>query len=293
MRNEVLLKLVFRLNVLLNTVGIGRVQAFRHLKHIFWNLLGPKDPPLITIHGCKMYVPANVPGISHYILAPYEPHTTELFERFVTPGVTVLDLGAQFGYFSVIAARKLKGQGRVYAFEPIPANVGLLEKNLALNGCTNVTIVPKAVGNSPSVVTMKAYEASTSHGTLHPLPGMRVKDSIPVECVTIDGFLQGQPVDIIKMDIEGNEPYALEGMRETVRRSPALIMFAEFSPGYLRQAGVKPRDYVRQLESMGFDLQVIDEERRCLCPVTGAMFEQNDPFWKVNLLCARAAAAPE
>lgn len=133
---------------------------------------------------------------------------------------------------------------------------------------------------------MFIYKHSDSHGMFRH-PQANVKEVIPVECITIDGFLGGRTVDIIKMDIEGNEPYALAGMEKTISKSDNLILFAEFAPAYLRRAGVNPKDYLIQLADLSFDIQLIDERSRCLKPVTEEVFRIDEPSWHANLYCIK------
>ena len=143
-------------------------------------------------------------------------------------------------------------------------------------------LLQRAVGDRPKVVEMFVYGDSDSH-SMYRHPEARVSERIGVESVTIDDFLQGRTVDVIKMDIEGNEPYALEGMTQTIARSKPLVLFAELAPAYLRRAGIEPRDYLARLEALGFSVQLIDEVSGELRPVT----VERDPSWKANLLCQK------
>jgi FkbM family methyltransferase len=199
--------------------------------------------------------------------------------------MTVLDIGAQFGYFSLLAAKH--GAGKVYAFEPVPANFELLRRNIHLNGYTNIIHpVQRAVGAEQGLVIMFVYEGSDSHGMYrHPLAS--VQEKISIECITLDEFLRCEPVDIIKMDIEGNEPYALEGMRHIVTANKRLILFSELAPEFLRRAGVEPANYLAQLSSLGFNVQFIDESTRLIRPVSQSYLDNGDPGRYTNLFCVK------
>jgi hypothetical protein len=82
------------------------------------------------------------------------------------------------------------------------------------------------------------------------------------------------------MDIEGEEPAALRGMRETLKRSPGLELFVEWNPATLRAAGHDPTRFAEELASTFEDVLVIDEDRRTLVPLG-----QVDVSRRVNLLC--------
>ncbi len=249
--------------------------------------LAPDNLLLIKVRGIPMYVYANSAETWIYLARPHEPHTMELFEKSVQPGAQVLDIGAQFGYFSLVAAQQAGPRGQVYAFEPASANFQLLERNIQLNGYDQIIHpIPKAVGDKLTTVTFFLYEDSDSHG-MYRHPQAAVEQTVLVECVTVDEFLAGQPVDVIKMDIEGNEPYALEGMRQTISRSRHLTMFVEFAPAYLRRAGVEPDGFLAQLANLGFQVQLIDEKARCLRSLENGSFQEDDPAWYVNLYCTK------
>lgn len=282
------------LNALLDATGVGNLRFVpaveQRVKHLMTRLVTYDNLVLIKVDGLRMYIYPNTHETRLYLQRPYEPYTTELFKRAIKPGATILDIGAQFGYFSLIAAKQAGEEGRVYAFEPVPVNFELLDRNIQMNGYTNIIhAVQKAIGHKQTAVTLFVHEGSDSH-TMYRHPCVPLKVTISAECITIDDFLAGQPVDIIKMDIDGNEPHALEGMKHTISKSDNLILFAEFAPAYLRRAGVEPNDYLTQLASLGFDVQVIDEDLGCLKPVTNDLVGKDDPSWYANLYCIRRNA---
>lgn len=234
-----------------------------------------------------MYIYPNTFETICYHYQPYEPFTTELFEQAIQPAATVLDIGAQFGYFSLIAARKVGHGGCVYSFEPAPANFELLQRNIELNRYIDIICaVPKAVGSQHAMQKLFVYQGSDSH-SMYCHPKVNVKNTIMVECISIDEFLGEQRVDVIKMDIEGNEAYALEGMKKTIARSNNLKLFIEFSPANLNRAGVKPQEYLSQLTSLGFDIKLIDERSRSLTPIQRDFAVPNVPIWYANLYCTK------
>lgn len=286
-----IVRLTYRLNRCLNAIGVGNLSFVRHLKqigkHIINRFVTPDSLFLIRIDGLRMYIHSNTAETKAYLCRPFEPYTTELFQRAIRSGTVVLDIGAQFGYFSLLAAKRVGKHGRVYAFEASPANFKLLKRNIEMNKYNNtIHAIPKAVGDKPGIVTLFVYEGSDSHG-MYRHPEAAVKDTVQVECVTIDDFLGAQRVDVIKMDIEGNEPYALEGMKQTILKSDSLILFAELAPEFLRRAGWRPEEYLAQLNALGFDVQLIDERSRCLKPDIEGFLSEDDPSRYANLYCTR------
>lgn len=298
MIKSTVVRYAYRLNVALRALGFDRFPFLSSLVNpaeaegLVRHLLLRDQDLLINIDGQKMYISAGETEIIHaYLLRPYEPFTSELFKRSLKPGATVLDIGAHYGYFSLIAAREVGERGKVYAFEPAPENFAYLTRNIELNGYTNIRPINKAVGNRCTVMTLYLAErASFLHG-FQPHPHSSTKASISVECVTIDEFLAGEPVDVIKMDIEGSEPYALEGMKGTLSKSKPLALFTEVNPACLARFGVKPTDFLTQLRDLGFESQLVDEENRCLRPVTKEFLREAekslDSWGNPNLCCLK------
>jgi len=292
-----LVKLLHKLNAYLNAVGVGQFPFLRSLKHhgkwLMMKTLMPDGLCSIKVDGLTLYVYANTASFQDYVLKAYEPYTTELFKQVVKPGATVLDIGAQFGYYSLIAAKQIRQGGKVYAFEPVPNNFELLKRNIQINRCNQmIHAVQKAVGDKPTTVRIFVYRDSDSHG-MYCHPKATVKETITVESIAMDEFLGGQPVDVIKMDIEGNEPFALEGMKQTIAKSPSIILFTELNPAFLRRAGVKSEDYLTQLEDLGFDIQLIDESAHCLRTFAAKDLRakvENNPSWYTNLYCRKGGS---
>lgn len=115
---------------------------------IYWRLR-PKETILLVCQGSRMYVDAIDLGIVPHLLADgvYERYQTELFKQIIRPGMVVIDIGANFGYYTLLAARLLHNKGSVIAFEPDPRNYELLLNNVRVNGYTNVIAIKKAVSN--------------------------------------------------------------------------------------------------------------------------------------------------
>ena len=284
-----------RASVGLNRMGIGRLSVFRPLKlsakRILLRALTEDGTFKIDVDGSRLYIFPETWDFHAYVDRPFEPYTVELFKCAIKPGSRVLDIGAQFGYYSLLAAKRTGCDGKVYAFEPAPVNFKLLERNIQANGYGNIIhAVQKGVGERHTTASLFLYEGSDSHG-MYRHPNASVKGTVLFECVTIDDFIHGERVDVIKMDIEGNEPYALKGMERTVSENDRLIMFAELAPANLRGAGVEPESYLAQLENLGFDIKLIDENTSSLKPVTRDLLREagQDSCWYANLYCVKAA----
>ncbi len=168
----------------------------------------------------------------------YEPETVALIESYLERGDNFLDIGANIGYFSLIASRKIDKDGIVYAYEPTPLTIKRLETNLALNKITNVKVVEKAVSNKNEIVTFRTPCDVVRNSGRSSMRSIEENFSeFKVETVTIDSMLnQLKKIRLIKMDIEGAEGLALEGMQGLLERDRPIIIM-ELSDAYLRQMG--------------------------------------------------------
>ena len=182
----------------------------------------------------------------------YEPHVTAALARYLLPGSVVVDVGANIGYYTLLAATKIGPSGKVIAFEPSRENCALLQRSLVANHVTNVVLVPFAVADLDGAVR---YGMDDSNGriTLDDRPELR-----QVRAVTLDRALAREPrLDVVKIDIEGAEGRALRGMRGLLLRHRPVVC-AEFTPGALpRVSGVTPEEYLDELRALGYELSVV------------------------------------
>jgi len=231
------------------------------------------------VQGSKMYLDVYEKDRSlrrtfraYAINRVHEEATTRLFKTLVRRGDVVLDLGANLGYFTMLAARQVGPEGRVYAFEPEPRNYACLRRNLDLNGYSNVIARQCAVADKPGFVKLFICPYDTGHHTIRSYDGIaayrpdyvdRKKASVDVEQVRLDSLLEGreQHVDVIKMDVEGAEALALDGMQGVLTRSPNLVMVVEFFPLLIKNMGHSPDEFVRRLlDEFGFAMWVVEED---------------------------------
>jgi len=177
----------------------------------------------------------------------WEKLVTLLFRKVVRESDIVVDLGANIGYFTLLAARLVGERGKVYAFEPEPINYGLLIKNIEINGYDNIIPVRKAVSNTSGAVKFFLDRGDTGGHTIY-RPEDR-KEFIQIESVTLDDFFKDKSphIDVIKMDIEGAEAAALKGMEGIIRENNNLRLFVEFNPQAIGRSGTSPREFARTL----------------------------------------------
>lgn len=186
----------------------------------------------------------------------YEPETRELFKGIIKPGMTVADVGAQVGYFTLLFARLVGANGKVLSWEPDPAIHPILRKNIEAN---NLARTVEAFETAVADTARKAsfYQVGVG-GSLFDSEN-RV-GTTEAEVTSLDAFFaerNWQPVHVVKIDTEGAEPLVLRGMREVCRRNEDLKLVLEFSPANLDQAGSDPDELLTALVDADFPLVTV------------------------------------
>jgi FkbM family methyltransferase len=227
-------------------------------------LLEPGDAAveLVRLGPIELYVPGNDPAIGSPMVrrGAHQPQLAALLERILAPGMTFVDIGANIGYFSLLAARIVESGGRVVAVEPGARNCRLLHRSVVRNRFGNVQLHPCAISDGRGTL---AYLAQGSNGTIADLDATR--DVPPgahlVPATTLDDLLAGlDRVDVIKLDVEGAEGRVLRGASLTLERHrPAVI--SEVSPSLLeRISGVSAEAYLTRFLDLGYELSVVDRD---------------------------------
>jgi len=233
--------------------GIGRTPGVLAVYNFLGQHLWP-NKSIMQIEGSKMYMNTdNLPERygkalrAYAIFCGWEKSTTEMFKKVVKQGDVVVDLGANMGYFTLLAAKLVGKEGKVYAFEPAPINYSLLIKNIELNGYNNVVPLQKAVSNIAGTVKLFISDEDIGNNTIYQYGDDR--EFVEVESVTLDEFFKDKEyrVDVIKMDIEGAEMAAILGMDRIIKENNGLKVFSEFYPSLIRAMGYSPEDLLDKL----------------------------------------------
>jgi len=218
----------------------------------------------------------------------WEPGQTALFGERVTPGMTVIDGGAHVGYFTCQAARLVGPRGLVLAFEPAPRNFELLLANVWRNGFTNVLCFPWALGAEPGHAVLHLSPGNTGDHTLHREGGA---GSATVRVAALDEIVALRPpVDVVKLDVQGNEEAAIRGMRRLLAASPDVLVAAELSPADARSAGSDPRALLDFYRSLGFAVRVqLPDEKGVLELEDAELLARAESLEHLNLVLERPA----
>jgi FkbM family methyltransferase len=224
----------------------------------------------VTVDGMRLYPNPQDRVITRALVdyGTWEPMESSVLHRQLHEGDTFIDVGANIGYYTVMAAKLVGPRGRVIAFEPDPENFALLKRNIEANGFTNVILEQKALFNKPG--TLKLYLEETNKGGHKVFQFGQPRPTVEVEAVRLDDYLKNdqRTVDLIKIDTEGAEGAILEGMRETLGRHQNVKLVVEFFPLLLRSFGSDPAAMLGDLRSLGFEMREVNERSRQVTPVS-------------------------
>ena len=228
--------------------------AYRHRSQLK-RLIFIQRPVCLKLPDFRMYVRLDdwAVGARIAVKRSYEPHVTRTLRQLLKPGTSFVDIGANIGYYTLLAAAHVGSSGKVIAFEPSSDNCGILRMSLQANHFTNVNLYPFAVADVEGIVGFGMDDSNGRISLDDPASA-----AYQVRAVTLDTFLKDQPqIDVIKIDIEGAEGRALYGMRNIIRRHHPVIL-TEFSPrGLSIASNISPEEYLNQLRDLGYQIAVI------------------------------------
>ncbi len=242
--------------------GLGRVKFIRATYEFFFKAFKPNRT---RVQGHWMWLDEK-DTLELATREIYEPMETAFLKKNLAAGQTFLDIGANIGYYTLLAARQVGPKGKVIAFEPDPDNFGLLKKNVQENGYTYVRLVQKAV--SDRAIRSRLFLSESNKGDHRIFDSKDGRPSIPISSIRLDAFLKrmDRKVHFIKMDIQGAESKALAGMTSLIRKNERLILVTEFCPAGLKRAGASAQKYFLALKRLGFRVFEVSEAQKKVFP---------------------------
>jgi FkbM family methyltransferase len=261
----------------------------------------PFDLKVDGMPGIKMYLHPKDLIITPAILrfGSWEAIETSWFLRVVKPGDIIVDAGANIGYYTIIGSRLVGDAGKVYAFEPEPESFALLQKNVRLNGLTNVVLEQKALSNRKGIV--KLFIAPLNKGD-HRIyqPEGESRPSVDVEAVRLDEYFQDpkRRIDLLKMDTQGAEGRILEGTTGLLEgRTDGPTIFMEFWPHGLKGMGTDPGALLKTLQTDNYQFyEFVRYDKRKLQRVEPAdllaAHPVKDPNSQTDLMVLRGGRRP-
>lgn len=220
------------------------------------------------MHGTpyRLHVPKELQSVylGYFDFLNHEPLTSKIFARLLKPGDTVIDVGANIGHYTLLAASVVGPLGRIHAVECSPETLAMLSNNIAKNKLQNVVVHPVAAASERGTLNLNVTAIGLSwfnpHSNWPSVSGSGT--SVEVQAVPLDEMIS-PPVHLVKIDAEGVDLDVLKGMKRLLSESPNVSIIVEWAPPLLAETGKDPLEMIHWLQDAGFsDLSVIDENNK-------------------------------
>jgi FkbM family methyltransferase len=242
--------------------GIGRLPFVAPVYQWIYDRTKPTGIVTLRIHGQRMSFQSSDTGLAPSLLQEgiYEPEITEYIDSHLEQGMTFVDVGANFGFFSMIAGSKVGENGTVISIEPEPKNFALLQKNIHTNGYQNRTkMLPIALSQKEGTATLFVDDQNVGN---HSLAQSNIKSgthAVTVCMRRLDDVCRENGIDTIdmmKIDTQGAELQVLLGATELLPKTQTILF--ECWPYGMIQMGDRPEELFTLLSTYGFSLLSID-----------------------------------
>jgi FkbM family methyltransferase len=203
-------------------------------------------------------------GVSKYILkyGEYDAELCRLVKNLIPPKSVCIDIGANIGFWTNFLISECEAS-RVYSIEPEPANLNLFRQNIDLNSSSSkVELFANAVGDKPGQLSLFLSEDNAGDHQLY--DSKEGRKQIQVDVKRVDDLVGQRQIDFIKMDVQGFEPYVVEGMLGILERNRDLILLTEFWPSGIKKAGSDPQKMLDRFSERGFKFFFVDPRLNAL-----------------------------
>lgn len=221
----------------------------------------------------------------------WEQWVTDVFRSIVLPGMTVVDIGANVGYYALMAADLVRAEGKLVAFEANPDLAELLHSNLSINGFLDRSSVEnKAVLAHSGMAQFGVFDrylgassiyASAASASLY----RDTIKTIDVQAVSLDDYFSpGARVDVMKIDAEGAEPAILSGqLPRVIAENIDIQIIMEFAPSLFKPTIGTPAEFYERIRALGLKMHRIEHDGSLTERATSKDLEAIDQHWDVLL----------
>ena len=223
-----------------------------------------------TRFGTKMLVDTRDALVAPWLVSDglWESHVTEWLGRILEPGQVFVDVGANIGYFTLLAATRVGPEGRCIAVEAHPRLAELLQRNVIVNGFHGfVTVWPCAAWSETTTLKLhlrRHFASNSSMGSIGDVALGRLGDTediVEVAARSLDEVLAEQPrVDVIKVDVEGSEVQVFTGLARTLAANPGVTVMFEWSPSQITDVGDDAGALLDLLERHGLRFRLLEND---------------------------------
>ena len=197
-----------------------------------------------------------------FVGAGFEESETALLRRLATPGMKVVDVGANIGLYTVLLGTLVGPTGHVWSFEPFPPVVNYLKQNIEMNELDNVTVIENAVAEKDGVLEFHVFpEGCDVYNSLgaanRPVEKLQAVRIVPIPVTTLDAIADKagiDEIDLLKIDVEGAEERVLKGAQQVIRRSRNVQIVMEIYEPSAQQCGCSTERLIQMLLGWGFSM---------------------------------------
>jgi FkbM family methyltransferase len=259
-------KMAFKCYDIARDWGLMGLPGVQTIANTVYDIVRPHGALSVNVEGSTIHLKPEDRTITPLLIAngSYEESETETCKKFIKPGMTVIDIGANIGYFSCLFARLVGSGGKVISFEPEPDNFKWLNKNIQENHYSCIEANNLALADKEGSLDLYVGEVSqtTSSFIEDNIVYENHVDKVPVKTAKLDDFLEQQAVDsvdFIKIDVQGFEETVFRGAQKTLS-SAHISMIMEFWPYGLKKAGTNVDQLLSTLEGFNFSIYKLDEK---------------------------------
>lgn len=250
---------------LISLLPKGRYTVFR----MGWQLLGAPEKFIGKLDKSPFVVDFadRYTSVHQFLYGYYEPEVTLVFLSLISSGSQIMDIGANKGYFSLLAAKRVGNSGKIFSYEPSPSNIEDMNETQVLSEYKHWQIIPVAVSSSVGTTSFCDDGIEEGHS------GWGKVDSsgkLSVQSSTVDFEIERlglKHLDIVKMDIEGHETQAIKGMSNSLANHKIRNFLIELHLAVISESELS--EIINQFDSFGYKGQIINEMahnsvQRCL-----------------------------
>jgi FkbM family methyltransferase len=213
--------------------------------------------------------------------------------RRLAPGSVMMDIGANLGFYTVLAATALReqGAGMVYSFEPNPPMFAELEKNVSLNDFTNVKLENIGIGDVNAEMPLFVKDYGPTVSSLRDMKGT-LTDQVNIHVTTLDEYASSHRIEnvgLLKVDVEGSELLVLRGALHLLARDRPTVVYEEFETAY-QEFGYSIRDVREFLTALDYRLFAIPETNSRLHGLHELTVDDDDALGYQNVLAVPMGA---
>jgi FkbM family methyltransferase len=234
------------------------IKAF--VKRLLWRLhwATTNKPYIIPFKkSLKINIPKTGCGSLIYYQGYSELETADFMMRFLRPGMTLIDVGAHIGEYTLIAAQVVGESGQVHGFEPMPKLFPILSENVRINNLRNVNLNCMAVSNRTGEIEFEVFD-DPSISSIRKQVTSGSEQLVTVKTTSLDAYCSqiNTKIDLIKVDVEGAEKLVFEGAEQlmSLPSSKAPVWLFEYSPHAYASFGYLASDLMNLLHQHNYNI---------------------------------------